>query len=188
MLHKWPSCTAHYFRRMIVLRPLTIDDAPLLATVGRQTLLESHGHSAPAEVMQAYVDRSFSEAACRAELEDSGNIFYGAFYEGALAGYFKIIMSVPHPAVALQPSTKLERLYLLNTYLDLKLGHQLLQKAIELSKAAGEKSMWLNVWKENGRAIRFYEKQGFVTVGESDFVLTEAHSNPNWVMVVGWFS
>lgn len=171
---------------MIHLRPLTPDDAALLATVGRESLLQSHGHSAPAGIMEAYVDRSFSEAACRAELEDPANIFYGIFYKSELAGYSKIILSCPHPAVALQPSTKLERLYLLSEYHNLKLGHQLLQQAIAQSKAAGDKSMWLNVWKENTRAIRFYEKEGFSIVGESLFVLTEEHANPNWVMVVGW--
>ena len=60
----------------------------------------------------------------------------------------------------------------------------MLAEAIELSTAHGDRGMWLNVWKKNERAIRFYEKQGFETVGESEFVLTKTHSNPNWVMVL----
>jgi ribosomal protein S18 acetylase RimI-like enzyme len=73
---------------------------------------------------------------------------------------------------------------LLDQFFGLKLGHRLLQQAIDLSKEAGDKGMWLNVWKENKRAIRFYEKQGFETIGESNFVLTETHANPNWVMLL----
>jgi diamine N-acetyltransferase len=173
-----------YFCAMISLVQLTPADAPMLAQMGGVSLLQSHGHSAPAEVMQAYVDKSFSVEACRAELEDAGNIFYAAFYNGEPAGYFKTIYNVPHAAIDIQPVTKLERLYLLNQFLDLKLGHQLLQKSIELSKAAGDMGMWLNVWKKNERAIRFYQKAGFETVGESQFVLTETHANPNWVMLL----
>ena len=38
--------------------------------------------------------------------------------------------------------------------------------------------------KENGRAIRFYEKEGFQIVGEMDFVMSAEHTNPNWVMLL----
>ena len=31
--------------------------------------------------------------------------------------------------------------------------------------------MWLGVWEENPRAIRFYQKQGFVEFGEHIFQL-----------------
>lgn len=169
---------------MISLRQLTPADAEMLAKMGGISLLQSHGHSAPPEVMQAYVSKSFSVEACRAELEAKGNIFYAIFYNNEPAGYFKTVHNVPHAAVALQPVTKLERLYLLDQFFGLDLGQMLLRKAVQLSKAAGEKGMWLNVWKENKRAIRFYQKEGFESVGESLFILTETHANPNWVMLL----
>ncbi len=169
---------------MISLERLTPSDSVMLSSIGGITLLESHGHSAPAEVMQAYVDKSFSERACFAELSDKKNIFYVIFYNNEPAGYSKIVFNCPHPAVPLQPVTKMERLYLLKDFFELKLGHQLMQQAIDLSKANGEKGMWLNVWKENERAIRFYKKHGFEVVGQSEFVLTATHSNPNWVMLL----
>jgi len=167
---------------MVSFLRLTPADAEMLATMGGASLIQSHGHSAAAAVMQAYVSKSFSVEACRTELADEANIFHAVFYNNEPAGYFKIVFGVPHPAVDAQPVTKLERLYLLDQFFGLKLGQGLMQKAIELSKAAGDKGMWLNVWKENGRAIRFYQKQGFEAVGESLFVLTETHANPNWVM------
>lgn len=175
-----------YFHTMISLVKLTTADAALLADIGGTTLIESHGHSAPPAVMQEYIDQHFSLAACRNELRDEANVFHAVFYESRPAGYSKIVFDCAHPAVPLQPVTKLERLYLLKEFYDLKLGHQLLQHAIDLSKQQGERGMWLNVWKENRRAIRFYEKAGFETVGESDFVLTPEHSNPNWVMLF-WY-
>lgn len=168
---------------MVSYTRLTPADAALLSKIGGISLMESHGHSAPTEVMQAYVDRSFSEEACRAELSDEKNIFSAVFYNHRPAGYFKIIFETPHPAVSLQPVTKLERLYLLKEFYDLKLGHGLLQQAIDLSTAYGDKGMWLDVWQKNERAIRFYQKQGFETVGESRFVLTDTRSNPIWVML-----
>lgn len=169
---------------MISYERLTPADAPWLAKVGGITILESHGHSAPAEVMQAYLDRSFSEEACRTELSDEKNIFTAVHYNEQRAGYSKIIFNTPHPMVSLQPVTKLERLYLLKEFHDLKLGHGLLQQAIQLSQEHSDKGMWLDVWKGNERAIRFYEKQGFETVGENEFVLTASRVNPIWVMLL----
>lgn len=175
---------ALYFCSMVSIVRLAPADAELLARIGRKSLLESHGHSAPPEVMQEYANKSFSGEVCRTELLNEDNIFHALFYNGEPAGYSKIIFHSPHPAVPLQPVTKLERLYLLNEFYGLKLGHQLLQQAIDLSKAAGERGMWLDVWKGNERAIRFYQKQGFETVGESEFVLTASRVNPIWVMLL----
>jgi ribosomal protein S18 acetylase RimI-like enzyme len=169
---------------MVSFFRLTPGDAALLARIGGASLLESHGHSAPAEVMQQYVDRNFNEQACREELADDNNIFTAVVYNNQPAGYSKIILNTPHPAVNLQPVTKLERLYLLKEYYDQKLGHRLLQQAVDISKKEGEKGMWLDVWKENHRAIHFYQKQGFETVGESRFKLTETRTNPIWVLLL----
>ncbi len=46
---------------MISFLPLASADAPFLARIGGTSLLESHGHSAPIEIMQAYVNKSFTE-------------------------------------------------------------------------------------------------------------------------------
>ncbi len=136
-----------YFYRMVSIVRLTAADAESLSRIGGRSLIESHGHSATPEVMQEYVAKSFSTKACREELEDEKNIFYAIYYNNEPAGYYKIIFDKPHPAVPLQPVTYMERLYLLQAFYYLKLGQQLMQHALELSKALGEKGMWLNVRK-----------------------------------------
>lgn len=173
-----------YFCFMISYARLTPDDASLLSDMGGVSLIESHGHSATPETMQSYVNRSFSIDACRAELEENNNIFTAVYYHQQPAGYSKIICNVSHPAVHLQPVTKMERLYLLKEFYGLQLGQGLFREAVKFSKSAGDHGMWLNVWKENDRALRFYKRQGFVIVGESEFVLTATHANPNWVMLL----
>lgn len=169
--------------RMVSYKRLGPADASLLAEIGGISLLESHGHSAPAPVMQAYADRNFNPEACGAELAEAATIFWAVYVNDQPAGYFKIILQSSHPMVPLQPVTKLERLYLLKEFYGLGLGQGLLKKAIKLSKKAGDKGIWLDVWKKNDRALRFYEKEGFETVGESRFVLTETYANPIWVML-----
>jgi len=79
---------------------------------------------------------------------------------------------------------KLERIYLLEEFYDLKLGMKLLQFNIKLSKNNQQEGMWLYTWIDNLRAIRFYEKNGFVIAGSHDFRITETLSNPNYLMVL----
>jgi ribosomal protein S18 acetylase RimI-like enzyme len=176
--------TVGLFLPMLPITRLTPADAPMLSTLGTTTLLQSHGHSAPAEVMESYVDRAFSPESCLKELEEEGNVFHAVWYDGVPVGYTKIVYRQPHPAIAERAVTKMDRLYLLNEVFEKGLGERLLQNAIALSKAEGERGMWLNVWKGNERAIRFYGKHGFEVIGEGEFVLTETHANPNWVMLL----
>jgi ribosomal protein S18 acetylase RimI-like enzyme len=169
---------------MITILPVTEEHLSLLQDIGSRSLLQSHGHSAPAEVMQAYVDEKFTEEALAAELADSNSRFHLIFHEGQPAGYSKIVLHQPIPSLGSQPLTKLERLYLLEAFLGLQLGLPLLQFNMELSRQEGDRGMWLYVWKENRRAIRFYEKAGFRIVGDGLFRLTADHANPNWQMAL----
>ncbi len=151
--------------------------------MGGASLLESHGHSAPAAVMKQYVEDHFNTESCEVELKEQTNVFTAIYFNGQPAGYSKIIFNTPCPAASLQPVTKLERLYLLKEFYDQKLGHLLLQHAMSQSKEAGDKGVWLDVWTGNQRATRFYQKQGFETVGEGRFTLTGSYTNPVWIML-----
>jgi ribosomal protein S18 acetylase RimI-like enzyme len=164
------------------IRKAQHQDHTILATIGKQTIIESHGSSASEEVMNTYVTNSFNLDKCKEELSNPNYIYHFIYHNEQPAGYSKIIYNTPHPAVIDQQVTKLERLYLLQEFYSLKLGHQLFQFNVALSKEQGQQGMWLYVWKENHRAINFYNKAGFQIVGDGFFKLTENHSNPNYVM------
>jgi len=108
--------------------------------------------------MQSYISKKFTPEALAWELADANNIFHLIYYNGQPAGYSKIVFDQPLEHLPLKNITKLERLYLLQEYYSLKLGHALLQFNIGLSKQNGQKGMWLYVWKENERALSFYIK------------------------------
>lgn len=159
-------------------------DASLLAEVGKQSFIESHGRSATAAVINEYVSEKFNLAAMHEELRNPDHIYYILYYNEQPAGYSKIIFDASHPNISLPHVTKLERLYLLEAFYSLKLGAELLQFNIDLSKEHKQEGMWLFVWTENERALRFYKKVGFVAIGNYDFKLTDAHANPNYQMLL----
>ncbi|GAA4324741.1 GNAT family N-acetyltransferase [Flaviaesturariibacter amylovorans] len=162
----------------------TLSDAALLAQVGRQSFIESHGHSAHEADIRDYTDRKFTTAAFAEELSEERSLFHIIYADGQPAGYSKIIYNSGHPNIALPNVTKLERLYVLEAFLSYRLGAPLLEYNMGLAKGKGQSGMWLFVWTENTRALRFYEKHGFRTVGHFDFPISERHSNPNYQMLL----
>jgi ribosomal protein S18 acetylase RimI-like enzyme len=160
------------------------EDAKLLSALAKQTLLESHADSPAAAGLNKYVNENYSEEVLEAELKDERNIYQVISYHGRKAGYSKLLFNIPLPGGGKKNMAKLERIYLLEEFYDLKLGLKLLQSNIDLSRINRQEGIWLYTWIDNLRAIRFYEKNGFVKAGSHDFRITETLSNPNYLMVL----
>jgi len=167
---------------MTSIRPAKIEDAPLLAEMGKLSFLESHGHSASKEDMDQYVSEKYTEDVFINELKEEQNIYHIIYAENKPAGYSKILLNASHQNVEALNVTKLERFYLLKEFYGMKLGQELFHYNISLSKTNNQTGMWLFVWKENTRAIKFYRSAGFEIIGSHDFKISENHSNPNHQM------
>lgn len=159
-----------------------IEDYQLLSRIASISLIESHGHSADPEDMNSYVTNKYGVDAFKEELSNPKNIYHIIYHEDQPAGYSKIIYDFPYENSPVNNITKLERIYLLKEFYDLKLGLELFKFNVDLSKSRNQLGMWLFVWKENHRAFNFYKKIGFVIIGSHDFQISERHSNPNHIM------
>lgn len=167
---------------MISIRVPDIQDAELLSAIGKKTFVESHGHSASTEDIMAYTTSVYEVEKVKSELLNTGFIYRLIYTENQMAGYSKIIPDTPVSCIPEENITKLDRLYLLREYYNLKLGWKLLDCNIKLSQDRGQQGMWLYSWIENKRAIDFYTKAGFMIVGHYDFKISDSHSNPNHIM------
>jgi ribosomal protein S18 acetylase RimI-like enzyme len=52
-----------------------------------------------------------------------------------------------------------------------KLGDVLMAQCLEHVRHSGFETIWLTVWRNNERAIRFYKRWGFRKLGVYDFVV-----------------
>ncbi len=167
---------------MISISKATLDDAFVLSKLGRQTFLESHGHSASKADIDSYINRVYTPETFETELKDPENSYHIIRYHENPAGFSKIVLNCPHPEIRLQQVTKMDRLYILKNYYDLKLGQSLFDFNKVLSLEHNQSGTWLYVWKENPRAISFYTRNGSKIMGSHDFRISETHSNPNHLM------
>lgn len=167
---------------MTTIQKATIEDAATIAEIGKISFLESHGLSATSLDIEDYVSRKYTVDAVKEELSDPENIYHLLYVSDRPAGYSKMILNTANENVPFQNVATLDRLYLLKEFYDLKLGRQLFEHNIQIAENAEQKGIWLYVWTENKRAIRFYERAGFKIVGSTYFKISATHSNPNHIM------
>jgi ribosomal protein S18 acetylase RimI-like enzyme len=161
--------------------PIT-DDAALISRLAIQTFRESHGTSAAEKDILDYETKRLNVDLFKEELQDPKNIFRVVYLSNVPVAFSKEVFNTPNPKIKEQAVCKLEKLYVLKEYYDQKIGQPLFDLNVELAKTAGQKGMWLYVWTENKRALRFYEKQGFKNIANTLFKVSETHSNPNYWM------
>ncbi|TVZ54992.1 ribosomal protein S18 acetylase RimI-like enzyme [Lutibacter sp. Hel_I_33_5] len=157
---------------MIKIKKTTKADTEVLALLGRQTWAESHGHYIEDKnELKKYLDENFSISKTNENINDPKQLFYIMYEENLPIGYAKIIVHATNEHVASQNSCRLERIFILNDFIPLKVGHQLLTYVEEQVKALQLDTLWLSVYIKNKRAIRFYEKNEFINVGELNFLV-----------------
>jgi diamine N-acetyltransferase len=154
-------------------------DAALLSTLAISTFMQSHGHSAPEADINTYIAEKYNDAVITEELNDPKNIYHILYHDRIAAGFSKMVFDLPFENSDQQNMAKLERIYILQEFYNLKLGKALLQFNIDLAKQYRQAGLWLYVWKENTRAFNFYTRAGFTIIGSYDFKVSATHSNPN---------
>ena len=167
---------------MIKIIKAEIKHAELIADIGKKTFWESHGVSASEADINTFVSEKYTIEALEVELKNTNNNYYLIYYNNELAGFSKIQLNTINNNIKAKNITKLDRFYLLKDFYGKKLGLKLFEFNIEFSKKNQQKGIWLAVWVENKRAIKFYEKAGFKIVGKSYFQISNTHSNPNHIM------
>lgn len=155
------------------IRKINIDDLETLRYLSIQTFKETFEQVNTKEDMQKYLIENLSIEKLNSELENPNSEFYFAENNDEILGYLKLNFKDAQTEELEENHFEIERIYVLKTFLGQKIGQILFDKAIEIGREKNLEYVWLGVWEENHRAIRFYEKNGFEIFGKHDFVLGE---------------
>lgn len=145
------------------------DDAPILAEVGADTFVETFGHLYSAEDLAAFL-RIHSEESWRGELSDPGFVVRLGEENGEPVAYAKL---GPHklPATANGPAIELKQFYVRQPWHGTAVARELMDWVLTEARARGINEIFLSVYTENPRAIRFYQRYGFEYVGPYHFMV-----------------
>lgn len=155
----------------IKITKATPADTQTLLTLGRETFYETFAESNTDEDMQKYLTDNFTEEKLHAELANPDSHFCIAWEGDVAIGYLKVNENDAQTELRETDTLEIERIYVMNAWQGKKVGQLLYEKAVEIAGEKGKSAIWLGVWEENPRAIRFYEKNGFVAFGKHSFML-----------------
>ncbi|MGN6541442.1 MAG: GNAT family N-acetyltransferase [Ginsengibacter sp.] len=155
----------------ITVQCVTLNDIEQLQKIGRETFSETFFSSNTKENIAKYLEDGFSIEKLTEELNNEHSEFYFAVIDDKVVGYLKLNFGRSQTELQGSISLEIERIYVLKKYHGKKVGQVLYEKAMQV---AGDKKVdyvWLGVWEENPRAIRFYQKNGFVEFDKHIFRL-----------------
>ncbi len=158
---------------VITIRPASPLDLAALQAIGRKTFKEAFAANNCEENLAAYLEDGFSKEKLEAELRNENSKFYFALQTNEIIGYLKVNMGDAQSEKQDPDAMEIERIYVLQQYHGKQVGLLLYEHALAIAKARKAPYMWLGVWEENPRAIRFYQKQGFVEFDQHIFQLGE---------------
>lgn len=153
------------------IRKLNLSDIENLQTMSIQTFRETFEELNSEEDMQQYIVENLNAEKLKCEIANPDSEFFFAENESEILGYLKLNFKESQTEKLDEHYFEIERIYVLKAFLGQKIGQFLLNKAIEIGREKKLEYVWLGVWEENHRAIRFYEKNGFSVFGKHDFIL-----------------
>jgi ribosomal protein S18 acetylase RimI-like enzyme len=145
------------------IRHATPEDAAALAELGARTFRDAFAAQNRAEDMDAYVAQTYGEAQQRRELEDPENVTLLVERDGVLIGFAQLRRDAD--------SVEIARFYVDRGHHGAGIAQELMQRCVDAARDLGAYVLWLGVWEHNPRAIRFYEKCGFVDIGSHPFLI-----------------
>lgn len=123
------------------------------------------------ENMELYCQQAFSVTNFAHDFSRPGVQYLLAMDGAGLAGYAKLVMEALADSGPNGASVEIARFYIDVPYQGKGLAHWFMGECLRWARQQGCQRAWLGVWPQNPRAIRFYEKEGFIKTGTAQFLL-----------------
>ncbi|MES2444952.1 MAG: GNAT family N-acetyltransferase [Pseudomonadota bacterium] len=155
---------------MIAYRDAVPADGPELDTMAQAIWMETFGASASPENIAAYLATAYGPGSPLVrDLGDSVRRTHLAIDDGRIVGYTKLIP--PWLPDAEPGALQLSQIYVAGSHHGQGVAGVLMDWTIAAARAAGAPALLLTVWENNHRARRFYDRLGFVQIGEYGFAV-----------------
>ncbi len=168
----------------ITIRHAENKDASLLSELGRQTYFDAFAAQNSEETMSAYLAAAFNPQKQAAELADPGTLFLIAEMDGQPVGYARLRQDPPPACISAAHPVEIVRFYSIKEWIGHGVGAALMNACLEEARRRDCDVIWLDVWEQNPHAIAFYQKWGFVKVGEQGFQMRDELQH-DWLMARG---
>jgi len=147
-------------------------EAQALALLGERLWRETYTGLIPQANLELHLAGTFGLVQQTGELVDPANWMLVLEVDGALLSYALLRAHGPKeatPAVPFQRPLEVVRFYVDRSLHGQGAAQALMAEVLARAAAAGHDGVWLQVWEQNPRAIRFYAKAGFIDAGDATY-------------------
>ena len=153
----------------IEIKKVTLANIEHLQHIARQTFIETFSEVNTKDNMNKYLDESFNISRLTSEIQNLNSEFYFAVLDAKVVGYLKINCGDAQTELKNDKTLELERIYVLNEFHGKRVGQILFNKALQVAEQMKVDYLWLGVWEENHKALKFYMKNGFTAFDKHVF-------------------
>ena len=153
----------------IEIRKATLSDLETIQKISTQTFIETFAAVNTPENIDNYIKDSLNTERLTAELNNLNSQFYIAYSNDEVVGYLKINFGDAQTESLNENALEVQRIYVLQNFHGKNIGQLLLEEVKKIAQTTGVEYIWLGVWEENYRALRFYTKNGFVVFDKHVF-------------------
>ncbi|MDG2400979.1 MAG: GNAT family N-acetyltransferase [Akkermansiaceae bacterium] len=163
------------------LRAPKAEDTPKLASLGRDTFIETFGPLYRKEDLDHFLEESYSDTVISAELSDPKLTHRVIEFKNELIAFIKV-GPVHVPTKCPSPdAAEIWQIYVRQAFLGKGFGNHLMNWALSHFQLIKASEIYVSVFSENSKAIRFYEKYGFKKIDEYDFLVGD-QIDLEWIM------
>ena len=148
-----------------------LTDLHELVAISRSTFFETFAAFNTKEDMDKYFAENLSYDHLLKEFNTPGTKFYFYKDKGEITGYLKLNFDANIQGINDPHAIEIARVYVKASHHGKQQGYTMFLFTCELALHHSSEYIWLGVWKQNPKAIAFYQKIGFEIFGEHTFIL-----------------
>jgi len=142
----------------ITIRKARLDDAQRLSELGATVFVQSYQYPYDQQDMDTYLDETFSKEKITKEINTETIYYYVAEADNIIVGFVKFYTFRWTPRYKGKITVEIERLYIQINMEGQNIGSRLMATALDAAQQKNYKIIWLSVWENNERGIRFHQQ------------------------------
>lgn len=155
---------------MIKIRIANQKDAEIISKLGKTTFTQAFGNLFnDKQDLTNYLNITFALNKIKKSLQNKNNIYWLATSDNLPIAYAKMKINSSNEFVNDKSSSQLQKIYVLAEFTSMKVGKTLLKEVLLKANNIETNCLWLSVWDGNKKAIKFYERNGFKSLGMHTF-------------------
>lgn len=156
---------------MSIIRKAIPEDAASLANLAERTFRETFGASNAAQDMDQHCTQAYGLELQKLEILDPNIDTFVCEFELELIAYAQLSWLQAPDFVSAQHPVEIRRFYVDSPWHGQGIAGAFMNHVLEHVESKNADQIWLGVWEHNPKAQRFYQKMGFLEVGDHVFQL-----------------